>query len=156
MRRAMVGCVLLAAVALMAGCTPYGAGSAEDPNVGGVPLMGPLEGTTWSLVELGGRPARAAGDDGTPSLRLDAAQKRASGNTGCNSYGGGYELSGSSLRFGALASTRRACVDEALNQQEATFLRALADTRTWSIVSGTLVLDGESGAVARFTAQPAR
>jgi heat shock protein HslJ len=115
-----------------------------------------LEGTTWSLVELGGQPARPAGTSGTPSLRLEAAQKRASGNTGCYSYGGGYELSGESLRFGALASTRRACVDEALNRQEAAFLRALADTRTWRIANGRLVLSGEAGEVARFTAQAAR
>jgi len=155
MRRAMIGCTLLAVVALVAGCATYGAGSAEDPNFGGVPMEQPLEGTTWRLVELGGRPARAAGDDGMPTLHLDAAQKRASGNTGCNSFGGGYELSDASLRFGALASTRRACVDEALNQQETAFLRALADTRTWRIAGGTLILSGETGEVARFTARAA-
>jgi heat shock protein HslJ len=152
MRRVMTGCALLAAVAVVAGCAAYGGGSAEDPTVGGVPL----EGTTWSLVELGGRPARAAGDNGTPTLRLDAAQTRASGNTGCNSFGGGYELNGESLRFGALASTRRACVDEALNRQEAAFLRVLADTRTWRITGGTLVLRGDAGEVARFSRQAAR
>src|SRR5688572_17837186 len=140
MRRTMIGCALLAAVALAAACTGYGGGSAEDPNFGGVPLEQSLEGTTWSLVELGGQPARPAGDNGTPTLRLDAAEKRASGNTGCNSFGGGYELSGESLRFGMLASTRRACVDEALNRQESAYLRALEGTRTWRITNGSLVL----------------
>jgi heat shock protein HslJ len=148
----MMGCALLAAVALVAGCARVGAGAGEVSSGGAAPL----EGTTWSLAELGGQPARPAGDNGTPSLRLDAAQMRASGNTGCNSYGGGYEPSGQSLRFGALAATRRACVDEALNRQEAAFLRALADTRTWRIANGRLVLSGDAGEVARFTAQAAR
>jgi len=151
MRRAMIGCALLAAVAVAAGCSQYGA-AGSTPGGGTLPL----EGTTWSLVEVGGQPARPAGDNGTPSLRLDVAQTRASGDTGCNSFGGGYELSGESLRFGALASTRRACVDEALNRQEAAFLGALADTRTWRIADGTLVLSGEAGVLARFTAQTAR
>jgi heat shock protein HslJ len=106
----------------------------------------------WSLVDLGGQPARPAGDAGTPSLRLDAAQKRASGNTGCNSFGGGYTLSGESLRFGALVSTRRACVDPELNRQESAFLRALNETRSWQIHDDTLVLSGEAGSVARFAA----
>lgn len=146
----MIGCALLA-LALVAGCTPYGAATGEATSGGG----SPLEGTTWRLVELGGRPARPAGTD-APNLRLDAAQKRAGGNTGCNSYGGGYELSGESLRFGALASTRRACADEALNAQEAAFLGALGDTRSWRVTGDTLVLSGESGVVARFAAQPAQ
>ncbi|MFL5538830.1 MAG: META domain-containing protein [Longimicrobiaceae bacterium] len=113
-----------------------------------------MEETTWRLVELGGRPARPAGTD-APNLRLDGAQKRAGGDTGCNSFGGGYELSGEALRFGMLAATRRACVDDALNAQEAAYLRALSDTRTWRITGDTLVLSGESGVVARFTSQPA-
>ena len=150
MRTVTSGIALLAMAALAAGCAPYGAGTAEAPNG----AAAPLEGTTWSLVELGGQPARPAGDNGTPTLRLDAAQKRASGNTGCNSYGGVYELSGESLRFGALASTRRACLDEVLNRQETAFLGALADTRTWRIADGTLVLSGEAGPLARFVAKP--
>ncbi|MFL5383482.1 MAG: META domain-containing protein [Longimicrobiaceae bacterium] len=150
MRGWMIVCTLLA-LALAIGCAPSGVAAGEAS--GGE--AGPLEGTEWSLVEVGGQPARAAGTAGTPTLRLDAAQKRAMGNTGCNSYGGPYELSGESLRFGALASTRRACVDEELNRQESAYMRALDETRTWRITGSTLVLSGESGVVARFAAQPA-
>src|SRR5215213_3546500 len=109
-RGVMIAGALLAAFALIVGCAPTAVAAGDAPNGAAVPL----EGTTWSLVELGGQPARPAGTAGTPTLRLDAAQSRAAGNTGCNGYGGSYELSGASLRFGALASTRRACVDEAL------------------------------------------
>jgi heat shock protein HslJ len=143
----MIGCALVAALALAAGCAPYGA--AAGGTAGGAAV--PLEGTAWSLVELAGQAARGAPNEGTPTLRLD--ERRATGNTGCNSFAGPYELGGASLRFGALASTRRACVDEALNRQEAAFMRALDDTRSWRIADGTLVLSGETGVVARFTAQ---
>jgi len=149
MRGAMNGCTLLATLALVAACAPYGAGSSGA--AGGAVV--PLEGTTWTLVEVGGQPARPAGTSGAPSMRFDAAETRAGGNTGCNSFGGSYALSGGSLRFGALVSTRRACVDEALNAQEAAFLGALDATRSWRIDGSTLVLGGETGPVARFTAQ---
>jgi heat shock protein HslJ len=149
----MIGGALLAAVAVAAGCAAYGSRSAEDPNFGGVPMEQPLEGTTWSLAVVGGRPARPIGTGGAPTLRLDAAQQRAEGDTGCNRFGGPYELTGGSLRFGALVSTRRACVDEALNAQEAAFLGALEQTRSWRIVGGTLVLSGDAGEVARFAPQ---
>jgi heat shock protein HslJ len=133
------------------GCAPPGVAAGEASNGEAVPL----EGTDWRLVELGGRPSRPAGG-GAPNLRLNASEKRAGGNTGCNSFGGPYELSGESLRFGALASTRRACVDEELNRQESAYMRALDETRTWRITGNTLVLSGESGVVARFTAPLAR
>lgn len=148
MQRLVIGCALLAVAALTAGCMSYG------PAAGSAGGSVPLEGTQWRLTELGGRPARPAGED-APNLRLTAADKRAGGNTGCNSFGGEYTLSGESLRFGMLASTRRACTDEALNAQEGTYLRALENVHTWRITGDTLELHGESGVVARFVAQSA-
>lgn len=149
MRGVVIGCTVLAAVALAAACARYGAAGAG--SAAGVPL----ENTEWALVELGGQPARTA-PDGAPTLRLDSAQRRASGNTGCNSFGGEYELSGGTLRFGVLATTRRACVDPELNQQEAAFLRALAETRGWRVAGDTLVLSGPAGPLARFAARAPR
>lgn len=135
------------ALALAVGCrmTP-----APEPSAGAAEV--PLENTAWTLVEAGGQPARAIGSGAGPTLRLDAAEKRASGDTGCNRYGGPYELSGTSLRLGPLVSTRRACIDEALNRQETAFLRALDETRSWRIDGDTLVLAGPSGTVARLAA----
>lgn len=147
MQRLVIGCALTVAV-LAAACMSYGpAAGASGDSV-------PLEGTQWRLTELGGRPSRPAGDD-APNLRLNAADKRAGGNTGCNSFGGEYTLSGESLRFGMMASTRRACTDEALNAQEGAYLSALSNVRTWRITGSSLELHGESGIVARFVAQPA-
>jgi len=148
MRGRMFAGALLAALNLAAGCASYGA--AGGGRGAGAAIQ--LESTAWNLVEIGGRPARVTRNAGTPTLRLDAA-RRAMGDTGCNSFAGPYELSGGSLRFGALVSTRRACMDEALNRQEAAYLRALDETRSWRIAGATLVLSGEAGVVARFEAQ---
>jgi heat shock protein HslJ len=150
MNRLVMGCALLAVAVLAAACATNGPAGEAGSAGGSVPL----EGTQWRLTELDGRPARPAGTD-APNLRLNAADKRAGGNTGCNSFGGEYTLSGDSLRFGMLASTRRACTDEALNAQEASYLTALGNVRTWRITGDSLELSGASGVVARFVAQPA-
>jgi heat shock protein HslJ len=112
-----------------------------------------LENTDWKLLELGGQPARVAGSITDPNLLLDPAQKQARGSTGCNSFGGSYELRGSSLRFGPLVSTQRACLDPVMSAQENGFLKALGETRTWQVTGDTLVLAAEAGPVARFAAQ---
>ncbi|HET7464032.1 MAG TPA: META domain-containing protein [Longimicrobium sp.] len=141
-------CAEMVALALVGACrmTP-----APEPSAGAAGV--PLENTAWTLAEVRGQPARAIGSGAGPTLRLDAAQTRASGDTGCNQYGGPYELSGTSLRLGPLVSTRRACVDEALNRQETAFLAALEEARSWRVDEGTLVLSGPSGPVARLVAR---
>jgi heat shock protein HslJ len=147
-------------LAFAAGCTSPGVPGGQPEASGGAaagPVPGaPLENTDWKLLELGGRPVRASADAAGPDLRLDPAQKQAGGNAGCNRFFGPYELSGQSLRLGPLASTRRACLDPEMNRQEAAFLQALGDTRTWRITADTLVLAGEAGPVARFVAQSGR
>lgn len=138
----MHGRSMLAAV-LLAGC----ATSVPAPRTAAGTAAGTLEGTEWRLTELAGQPAH----DPTPTLHLDAAQRRASGSTGCNSFFGPYELRGDSLRFGELASTRRACLDPEANRQERAYLDALGGTRSWRLAEATLVLSGEPGELARFS-----
>jgi heat shock protein HslJ len=148
MHAALSVCTRLGTVALVAACAPHGALPADPPVA-----ARPLEDTPWILLDLRGRAARPVGTS-TPTLTLDAAQKRASGNGGCNRYGGPYELSGESLRFGPLASTRRACADDALTAQETAFLRALQETRSWRVTGDTLALGGSAGTLARLVARP--
>jgi heat shock protein HslJ len=131
--------LLLATALLVAAC----AVPAPQHNPGVV-----LENTEWRLIDLGGQRALAG-----PSLRLDAEQIQARGSTGCNTYFGRYELAGQQLRFGPLASTRRACVDPEMNRQESAFLKALDETRAWRIAGDTLVLREDSGELARFASQ---
>jgi heat shock protein HslJ len=110
----------------------------------------PLEGTAWRLEDLNGQPAVATSGDGTPTLMFAADQMRVSGNGGCNQFNGAYTRSGAALRMGPLASTRRACVDEAGNRQETAYLRALESTTRYAVYDDLLVLYGENTVVARL------
>ena len=146
--------VLALAFVLAAGCTssktsPVG----ESSSVASPALTAPsLADTTWKLIELAGQPARADESGAFPDLRLDSAQNKVAGNAGCYRFFGSYALAGDSLRMGPLASTRRACANPALNEQETGYLRALDETRTWNIVQDTLTIGGASGPLARFVA----
>jgi heat shock protein HslJ len=72
--------------------------------------------------------------------------RRVAGNSGCNRYMGGYELSGDRLSFGALAGTMMAC-PEALMNQEQRFHQAMTQVSQWRIDpdTGLLHLVDESG-----------
>jgi heat shock protein HslJ len=144
----------LAVALTLSACTMTGT---PDPSTNPAPssstsAAAPLENTAWTLVDVGGTPARPIGSGAGPTLRLTSAEKRATGDGGCNQFFGGYTLSGESLRLGPLASTRRACADEALTRQETAFLRALDEARTWRITGDTLILSSASGPVARLVA----
>jgi uncharacterized protein (TIGR03382 family) len=127
-------------LALAAGCSTSGGGGAAGP-------VASLTGTSWQLAELGGQPG------GKQSLNFDAAKGMVSGSGGCNNFTGAYQWSGKSLKMGPLASTRRACMDDASGKQEYAYLQALDATRTWQVEGKTLILSGDSGQLARFTAQ---
>jgi heat shock protein HslJ len=75
---------------------------------------------SWMLVKLNGKPV----DSRDISLEFDAKARRAAGSTGVNRWSGGYELSGKSLEFGPLVTTRRAGPPEAM-QLEGEFTQAL-------------------------------
>jgi heat shock protein HslJ len=108
----------------------------------------PLAGTSWRLVELGGQPPVAGGP--TLTLAFAADEPRASGFGGCNQYSGQYTQNGASLRFGPLLGTQRACLDPALNTQEAAYVQALETTTRYSIEGGQLVLYRGNEVLARF------
>jgi heat shock protein HslJ len=85
-------------------------------------------------------------------LQLDRALLRATGYAGVNRFSGGYELDGTSLRFGPLATTRRAGPPEA-ELLEASVLTALGSTAGWKITGGSLeLLDGTGARLMRFDA----
>ncbi len=68
-----------------------------------------------------------------------------SGSGGCNRFHGTYEWTGDTLTLGALATTRRAC-PEALMAQEDAFFRVLAGPLAVSFSdTGAIVLTNESG-----------
>ena len=54
------------------------------------------------------------------------------GDTGCNRYKGSVEISGTSISFGPMAGTRKACAP-ALMDQEMSFYRAIAKAVSWEV-----------------------
>ena len=115
----------------------------------------PLANREWRLVELNGRPSVTTGDANDPFLRFAVDSSRVTGNTGCNLLTGPFTLAGESLRFGALITTQRACVEQARNQQEVEFSGALSATMRYTVSGDTLTLFGASGPVARLVARAA-
>jgi heat shock protein HslJ len=100
-----------------------------------------LPGTSWTLVDLAG--AEAVGDP-APSLAF-TEEGTVTGTTGCNTFNGEVSIEGSSLTFGPLATTRMACLEEELAEQEQTFLLAMEAVTGYTIDSqGRLVLEGET------------
>jgi heat shock protein HslJ len=107
-----------------------------------------LVGTTWHAtginngnqgvesVVTGSDPTAIFADDGTVS-----------GDAGCNQYNGPAVVDGDSITIGPLASTLRACAEDAVTTQEANFLAALQNATTYEAVAGHLELRDDSGAL---------
>lgn len=124
---------------------------AEEPAA--VAGVGALTAHEWLLEDIKGG---GVIDRLRLTIRIDAAGK-VSGHSGCNRFGGraemkpGQDTSGE-ISFGALFSTRMACMDDARNNQEAAYLAALSEVAGWRTdENGLLHLTDANGAdVLRF------
>ncbi len=77
--------------------------------------------TEWLLEDLAGRGVL---DRIQATLAFPGPDKVA-GKGSCNRFFGAVEIHGESIKFGNLASTRMACLNEAVSNQEASYLQAL-------------------------------
>lgn len=126
----------LAAVVLVASCSS----TPEKPE--------PLEVTAWQVA--GDSSARPI------TLQFDAHEKRVSGFSGCNRFSGPYTLDHNQLSFGALMSTKMACMDNARNKTEQVFLDALSRVDSYMHEANTLTLyDANAAQLIRLSAMPA-
>ena len=114
----------------------------------------PLEGS-WDVT--GYNNGNQAVVSPVPGSKLTAVftADQVSGSAGCNDYSGGYTLDGTTLKIGPLAATRRACADQAVNDQEQQFLTALQDATTFS-QSGNIVTLKVAGGANQVTLVPAQ
>ena len=112
-----------------------------------------LENTHWTLLRVGDAPVRNEGER-EPHLVLHSTTRRVSGAAICNQILGSYKLQGTSLTFGAVATSRMACPTGM--DVERRFLAALQATRTARVLGRTLeLLDAKGRPVARFEAKEA-
>ena len=77
--------------------------------------------TEWLLEDLAGRGVL----DRIQATLAFPGPNKVAGNGSCNRFFGGVKISGESIKFDALASTRMACEGEAVSNQEANYLKAL-------------------------------
>ena len=112
-------------------------------------LTAALEDAHWQLEEAGGSPVSPLPGEGQPFITFDAQKKRATGYSGCNNFFGGYEIAGSSLKFGPIGASRKFCAGEA-GEVEMRFLQTLEQTRSWEVKDCSLLFLDRSKVLARF------
>jgi len=112
-----------------------------------------LAGTTWSATGVNtGTGAVTSLVAGTTVTAVFGDDGTISGNAGCNTYNGTYEVSGKDLTIGPLATTRMACEPD-VSTQEANYLAALGRVTTYTIRGDQLELRDDGGALqAGYTA----
>jgi heat shock protein HslJ len=108
-----------------------------------------LYGKAWKLVRLGDADVAADATQRQAYLVLQQQDSRVSGSLGCNAVNGSYTLSGEHLAFGALRSTRMACLKGM--EVEHGLSEALGASAGWKLAGGRLELYDASGKLlARF------
>jgi len=95
-----------------------------------------LVGTEWALADLAGTPVIA---NSKASLAFPEAG-RVAGNGSCNRFTGSATITGDTLKFGALASTRMACMDGGVSAQEDAYLKALGAANRYEVSNGDLLI----------------
>jgi heat shock protein HslJ len=116
------------------------------------PSTAVLYGTTWvaDLAVVDGEVLVPNPADPAAYLVL-TRESRASGSDGCNLFSGSAAVSGRSISFGPLASTKRAC--PVGNVLAGAFLRALEGAVRYRISAGRLVLNHPDGHVLVLSSQ---
>jgi heat shock protein HslJ len=133
---ATIGCCLLLA------CTAKKAVTRPDPTK----LAG-----TWQLNSIIGAatPIAELYPDKKPTLVFDLANKKVSGNTGCNGFNGPLKIDSNKINFTApMAMTKMFCP----GQGENVFMDNLKKVDTWSVTNDTsLNLTEGDNTIMRFS-----
>lgn len=128
----LLASIVMVALLSQAACSGIGQGT-EDP----------LDGTSWVLAAYG----QAAP---LPGTRITATfeEGQVGGSSGCNSYGGSYEVKGDSISLSDIFMTEMACMDpEGVMEQERMYLEYLSGVETLRLSHGQLQMarpDGET------------
>lgn len=92
-----------------------------------------LAGVNWIVTGYNnGAEAVVSPMVGTEITLAFSADGSVSGNAGCNNYMGSYTLDGDKITIGPLATTRKMCAEDVM-QQEALYIKALESSATWSV-----------------------
>jgi heat shock protein HslJ len=135
--KSLVGLALLAFLAM--GCPTTHGPTKNTAKPNSAPAPASLTGTEWVLQDLAGTPA-------LPNVKATLAfpeSGRVAGNGSCNRFTGSAEVSGDTIKFGMLASTRMACMDNGVSSQETEYLKALEAAKRFEMKDSTLLIYAE-------------
>lgn len=97
----------------------------------------------WVAQTILGKPVIKPG-----SVTLSFGEGRVSGRASCNRYSGPVEYGKGRIKIGALISTKMACMEDGLMQQETTYLNALESAQTYKVgADGRLSIGTKAGAL---------
>ncbi len=119
-------------------------------NVTPAAPQNPLSGTAWQAVNFNnGQNAVVTPIEGTNlTLRFESGNQL-SGNSGCNTFSGGYSVSGNNISIGALGGTQMMCADiDGVMDQEGQFQAALQSARTFRFDGNRLELRTAGDSIA--------
>lgn len=110
----------------------------------------------WKLVEVMGQPVPTDTlQRKEPHMILHTADNRVTGNGGCNSFGGTYQLDSvnNRLRFSPLMATKMACIENERMRIEDQLFKALEMTDSYHVKGDSLQLfKARMAPLARFVA----
>lgn len=105
-----------------------------------------LIGSIWRLVSLNGEPIVEGSD-----VVLGISEGRVGGFAGCNTYFGAFSASGNQVSLSTIGATQKACLDEAVMDQESVFLQGLEQIASYSVEEGQLTVANAAGqTIMRF------
>jgi heat shock protein HslJ/general stress protein 26 len=105
-----------------------------------------LANTEWRLASFGAARAQSPLIQGTTITLKFGSDGRAGGSSGCNTYGADYRVRGNTLSFGAIISTKRACLDQRANQQEQQYFRVLESANGFTLSGNRLTIFNDARA----------
>jgi heat shock protein HslJ len=113
----------------------------------------PLTGTNWTLESVHTGQSVSSVISESSMTAVFEKDGRVSGSAGCNRYFAGYNLTGTKIFMSGIGSTKMACAQPGVMNQETLFLHLLSATRSYTIEGNLLsLLDENGGPVLTFRA----
>lgn len=141
--------LLLITLTLAACRMPPGDSALTSPTLPTDPLIS----TQWTLVALGAPETAPPALADAPVILEFSADGRAIGFAGCNTYSSTYTVQADTLTFATVTSTKLACPEASVMQQEQQYLQALPAANRFALAGEQLtLLDSAEQPLLTFTA----
>ncbi len=156
MMQKITNLLLSATLLLVVGCSAPIAPATPGSNTEGIAtlpantpqvLAEELTDSSWQLATYGPAGAETPVSGETPITLVFDSAGQVSGDGGCNSYGGTYQVADNQVSFSQLISTLRACMDDNVTAQEQDYLQALQSSGRFERTDTGLTIwyDNEAG-----------